>query len=148
MPLIYVAGRFRGPTAWDIEENVRFAERFGLFVAKLGAMPVIPHANTRYFQGQMDDQFWIDGTLQLLNACHGAIFIPDWRNSVGARGEWDATPKERRFDLGQLVTDRQGTIVEANLKTDKEIARLRKFIGAFREACRAAATDRAGRIAD
>lgn len=87
-PVVYIAGRFRGPTAWDIEQNVRRAEEFALTVARAGAMPLIPHANTRYFHGQCDDQFWIDGTAELLVRCDALALVPEnWQGSAGTRGE-------------------------------------------------------------
>ena len=88
MLVIYVAGPFRGPTQWDIAENIRAAERIGLLVALAGAMPLIPHANTAHFHGQRDAQFWLDGTLELLRRSNGAVFIPGWRKSSGSIGEF------------------------------------------------------------
>lgn len=52
MKIIYIAGPFRASTAWGIAENVRAAERVGLEVARAGAMPLIPHANTAHFHGE------------------------------------------------------------------------------------------------
>jgi hypothetical protein len=88
MKVIYIAGPFRAPTAWGIEQNVRRAEEVGLIVARAGAMPLIPHTNTRFFHGECTEQFWVDGTLELLRRCDGAIFIPGWEESSGARGEY------------------------------------------------------------
>ena len=62
MKLGYIIGPFRAPTAWEIEQNVRNAERLGLEVAKLGAFPIIPHAITRFFHGLLSDEFWLEGT--------------------------------------------------------------------------------------
>jgi hypothetical protein len=87
--VVYIAGPFRGATSWQIAENVRNAERYGLEVARLGAMPLIPHANTAHFHGEGDDQVWIDGTLELLRRCDAAVFIPGWQRSKGSQGEWD-----------------------------------------------------------
>ena len=85
--IVYVAGRFRGPTAWDIEKNVRAAEEVALAVAQAGAMPLCPHANTRFFSGQLDDDFWLTGTLALLARCDAVVLVPGWEASTGARGE-------------------------------------------------------------
>jgi len=87
MKIIYVAGPFRGATTWDVERNVRSAEEIGYEVFKCGAMPLIPHANTRFFHGQGTDQFWLDGTLELARRCDGLILAPRWELSSGARGE-------------------------------------------------------------
>jgi len=74
MKVVYIAGAFRGRTAWDIAENVRAAERAGLAIARLGAMPLIPHANTAHFHGEGDDAFWLAGTLELMRRCD-AVYV-------------------------------------------------------------------------
>jgi len=89
MRVVYVAGPFRGPHAWAIEQNIRRAEEAGFEVAKLGAMPLIPHTNTRYFHGALPDQFWLDGTVELLYRCDAALFIEGWENSSGSRNEYE-----------------------------------------------------------
>lgn len=87
MKVVYIAGAFRGATPWDVAENVRNAERYALSVARLGAMPLCPHANTQHFDGQRTAQFWIDGTLELLRRCDAMVLVPGWENSVGTKGE-------------------------------------------------------------
>lgn len=87
MKLVYIAGPFSAPTAWAIEQNVRRAEEVGLRVAGYGAMPVIPHANTRYFHDQFTPEFWYEGTLELLRRCDGIVLFGDWASSKGAAAE-------------------------------------------------------------
>lgn len=87
MKLVYIAGKYRGPTAWDIAENVRRAERFGLEVAKSGGAPVIPHSMNAHFQGTMTDVFWLESTMLLLSRCDGIFLIPSWEDSFGAKAE-------------------------------------------------------------
>ena len=87
MKVVYIAGPFRGPTAWDIAENIRNAERVGFEIAKFGAMPLIPHANTAHFHGTLPDQFWLDGTMELLRRCDGIVFLKGWEGSAGCRAE-------------------------------------------------------------
>ena len=89
MKIIYIAGPFRGANTWEIECNIRRAEEWGLKVATLGAMPLIPHTNTRFFHGLLNDQFWLDGTRELLKRCDGAFFTPNWIVSSGSRGEME-----------------------------------------------------------
>ncbi len=87
--LIYVAGPYRSASRWQLEQNIRAAEEYGYQIAKLGAYPVIPHANTRgYFEdAQPDAQFWLEGTLQLMRGCSALFMLPQWPMSSGARGE-------------------------------------------------------------
>ena len=87
MPIIYVAGPFRGPTAWAIAENVRAAEQVGYEVARLGACPLIPHANTANFHGTMTDQFWLDATMALLRKADAVVLMETWKSSKGATAE-------------------------------------------------------------
>lgn len=102
---MYIAGPFRAPTAWGMAENVRAAERVGLAVARLGAMPLIPHANTAHFHGEGEDQLWVDGTLELLRRCDAAVFIPGWPKSSGSRGEWE---EARRIGMPRCNLDGEG----------------------------------------
>ncbi len=89
MKIIYVAGPFRGPNSWAVECNIRRAEHLGWKVALLGAMPLIPHTNTRFFNGTLTGDFWLEGTLELMRRCDGVIFTEDWKLSSGARAEYE-----------------------------------------------------------
>ena len=87
MKLVYVAGPFRGPNAWEIEQNIRRAEALALEVWRAGFACVCPHTNTRFFQGAADDSVWLDGDLELLRRCDAILMTPDWERSSGARAE-------------------------------------------------------------
>jgi len=87
MKVVYVAGPFRGNTPWDVECNVRRAEALALNVARVGAMPLTPHCNTRFFDGQLDDAFWLEGTMELLRRCDAVVLAPYWQLSEGTKGE-------------------------------------------------------------
>ena len=91
MKVIYIAGPFRGDTSWQIECNVRDAEALGLEVARAGAMPLIPHANTRFFDGELTDDFWLRGTLALLRA----VFM-----AAGGETEYDQLQPEFAGEVG------------------------------------------------
>ena len=87
MKVIYVAGPFSGETAWDVEQNIRRAEELAYYVSCLGAAPLCPHSNTRFFNGTHTYEFWIDATAALLAKCDAIIMTPDWERSSGARKE-------------------------------------------------------------
>lgn len=84
MPVVYIAGPFRGENAWEIEQNVRRVEEVGLYIARKGAMPLMPHANTRFFQGTLPDEFWIDGTSELLLRADALYLHMGWEKSQGS----------------------------------------------------------------
>lgn len=89
MKIVYVAGKFRGKTAWDVAENVRAAERVGYQVALAGAMPLIPHANTAHFDGTLTAGFWLNGTMALLLRCDAVMMVAGWPDSAGSIAERD-----------------------------------------------------------
>lgn len=89
MKVVYIAGKFRGRSAWEVHQNVLRAEAASLRVAELGAMPLCPHKNTEHFDGLLKDEFWIEGTKELLRRSDALwVFDPAHAEaSVGTRGE-------------------------------------------------------------
>ena len=87
MKVIYIVAKFRGPDAWAVEENIRKAERVGFDVACYGMSPLIPHTNTRFFNGTLTEQFWLDATMALLRKCDAVITHPNWTDSEGGKAE-------------------------------------------------------------
>lgn len=98
--LVYVAGPFTGKGETEQERrdatiaNIRRATALGVRVAKLGAHPIVPHANCgdpRYWDPAADEvqsyDFWIEATGELLQRCDAILFTDDWLESSGARGE-------------------------------------------------------------
>lgn len=97
MKLVYVAGPFSGPTRADVERNICNAECTGVLLAQRGVFPVIPHANTSDpdFEKVQPYQFWIEGTMKLMEKCDAVFMTGDWQNSKGATAE-----RERALELG------------------------------------------------
>lgn len=87
MRVIYIAGPFRAPTPWQVEQNVRRAEEAALEVWKLGAAVLCPHTNTRYFSGEAADSLWLDGTMELLRRCDAVMVLPGYDRSAGTKAE-------------------------------------------------------------
>lgn len=90
MKVIYIAGAFRADTQWQIRCNVHAAECAAYEVAQLGAMPLIPHANTEHFHGSMPDEFWLRGTLELMYRCDAILVLRSWAHSDGTKAEMQA----------------------------------------------------------
>jgi hypothetical protein len=91
MRVVYVAGKFSAPDQWQRARNVRAAEAVAFAVAEAGAMPLNPLANTANFFGTLEDEFWYDGTLELLRRCDAVILVPGWQGSKGVQREIDET---------------------------------------------------------
>lgn len=87
MKVIYVAGPFTARDSWSREQNVRRAEEAGLLIAQAGAMPMIPHANTRFFEGLCTPEFWYEGTLELLRRCDAVAVVEGYELSKGTKAE-------------------------------------------------------------
>lgn len=87
MDVVYVGGPFRGPSSWDIEQNIRRAEELALEVWRLGVACLCPHTNTRFFQNAAPDEVWLNGDLELLRRCDAMLMTQDWERSSGARKE-------------------------------------------------------------
>ena len=58
-----------------------------MLVLRFSLMPMIPHANTRYFHGTGSDSFWLEGTMELMRRCDGVYLIDGWEVSSGSRAE-------------------------------------------------------------
>jgi hypothetical protein len=104
MKIIYIAGPFRGANAWVIENNIRRAEALALRVWEMGAAAICPHANTRFYQGVVPDERWLEGDLAILERCDAVLLTPDWRISRGAMGEYEHAV-ERRIPVFYRLED-------------------------------------------
>lgn len=104
MRIIYVAERFTGKNAWEIHRNVSHAESLGMAVAEAGAMPLIPHKNTSNFFGTLTEEFWYEGTLELLRRCDAMILVPGWQGSKGVQAEIDEA-LNRKMPLFERVEE-------------------------------------------
>ena len=89
MKLIYIAGPYRGANAWEVEQNIRRAEQIGFEVASAGAIPLIPHTMYRFWDGTLDDSFWLACGIELLERCGAMVCCPGWGASRGTLAERD-----------------------------------------------------------
>lgn len=87
MTVLYVAGKFRGANAWEIEQNIRRAEELALKLWKAGFAVICPQTNTRFFQGAAPDHVWLDGDLEILRRCDAVVCVDNWKESQGAQME-------------------------------------------------------------
>ena len=87
MKVAYIAAPFSAKNHWDVTLNVIEAKKVAIEVALLGVMPMCPHGNTESFHGTMTDEFWYEGTLELLKRCDAIVMHPNWIHSKGCKIE-------------------------------------------------------------
>lgn len=85
--LVYIAGPYTAPDAYQIELNVREAERYAYQVWKMGGVPVAPHLMNRFFMGALPDEVVYKGTEALMLRCDAVLLLPKWPTSRGASQE-------------------------------------------------------------
>jgi hypothetical protein len=106
MKIIYIAGPYTDSNTWTIEQNIRVAEKAGLQVLHLGAMPLVPHTMTRFYYGAVPEITVIEGDLELLRRSDAVLFVGDWKNSKGSMGELKEARRRklpRFFSIDELV---------------------------------------------
>lgn len=87
MKVIYIAGKYRGATPWEVEQNIRAAEDIAAKVWAMGHAALCPHANSRHMEGVASDEHFLAGTLELMRRCDAVLLVPNWHRSEGARAE-------------------------------------------------------------
>jgi hypothetical protein len=87
LPVVYIAGKYRAATPWQVLGNVRAAQEAALRVWKMGAVALCPHSNSALFDGEADDSVWLEGDKELLRRCDAVLMVGDWQRSSGACAE-------------------------------------------------------------
>lgn len=88
--LIYVAGPYRGQSKEAVELNASVARAVGLLVARKGWAPAVPHYNTYLYDfitTDLDDEFWLNATMELMRRCDAVVLVPGWQRSQGTLAE-------------------------------------------------------------
>lgn len=87
--VVYVAGPYSAPTAWQREENIRRAEAVALELWGRGIPALCVHTIARYFHGAVPEQAAIDIDNALLDRCDAIQLVEGWPASPGTRAEID-----------------------------------------------------------
>lgn len=85
--VVYVAGPFRGPDAWRVEQNVRKAEEASFILVEAGATPLCPHTMFRHFDKALPDEVWLEVSSDLLRRCDAVWVLEGWESSSGTKDE-------------------------------------------------------------
>lgn len=89
MRLIYIAGPLHAENMYKREQNIRHAEEAVLYLMKLGAAVHCPHSQSRYFDGALPEEKFIEADLEILKRCDALFLLTDWKSSKGANIELD-----------------------------------------------------------
>lgn len=112
MKLIYIAGPYRPYTCADgtwvgTSMNIRNAEVTAVNLVNelghLGLFPVVPHLNTRGFEGQVkknSDQYFLDGTMAMLERCDAVLLTMPNADEVSSGTKAEV---HRAYQLGIQV---------------------------------------------
>jgi hypothetical protein len=102
IPIVYIAGAFRGPTNAAVQRNIDVAAWFRAPIAELGAFPLCVHIAEGLamhdVQQENGGDFWLAATMEVLEGCDAAVLVPGWNASVGTY--WEV---ERALELGLPV---------------------------------------------
>lgn len=85
--LIYIAGPYRAPDAWRINRNVHRAECVATLVWEAGHYALCPHANTRHGSGNVTDDQYLAGTMEMMRRCDAVLVLQNSTDSAGTRDE-------------------------------------------------------------
>lgn len=90
LPLLYIAGPYRGPTSEAVALNISTAKHTAALACRKGWAPVTPHMNFAqmdHIAPALGDEFWLLASLSLLRRCSALVLLPGWRESVGTLDE-------------------------------------------------------------
>lgn len=85
--LVYIAGPYRAPTPWQVEQNIRVATDAAAQVWAAGLWALCPHANTARMEGLTSDENFLAGTMEMLRRCDAVMLVEGWERSRGAQAE-------------------------------------------------------------
>lgn len=84
MKVVFLAGPYRAPTEYGVQQNIEAASRVAMEVWKLGAVCICPHKNTAFFGGALPDSAWLEGDIELIIRSDAVLMIDGWQRSTGA----------------------------------------------------------------
>lgn len=93
--VVYVAGPYSAPNAWEREQNVRRAEEVAAKLWAAAVPAICVHTTARFMFGAVPEDVAIAADLVILERCHAVALAPGWMHSRGTLGEM-----RRAFALG------------------------------------------------
>jgi len=92
--LIYVISPYRDKRVWKIGSNIIAALWIALQILldrncrACGYFPVVPQANTPFFDDAAPGEYFLAGTMEIMRRCDEAIVGDWWQDSTGCCAEY------------------------------------------------------------
>lgn len=93
MKVVYISGSYRNETINGVLTNILKARAVALKYWKRGYAVICPHLNTALMDGEMPDDTWIDGDVEILKRCDIIVMMKGWEQSAGANIELEEAMK-------------------------------------------------------
>ncbi len=87
MKVVYVAGPYTAPNAWEREQNIRRAEEAALQLWRAGVPAICVHSVARYFYGAVSEANALAIDNEILDRCDAVLLAPGWSESAGTKLE-------------------------------------------------------------
>lgn len=87
MKLVYIAGPYSAPNAWQRESNIRAAESQSIKLWRVGVPAVCVHTMARHFYGEVSEAYALAIDDAILLRCDAVLLCPGWATSAGTRRE-------------------------------------------------------------
>ena len=87
MNVIFICGPYRGKEDIDILKNIIRAEGWARKFWADGLAVICPHKNSSFMSGEIPEEKFLEGYLEILSRCDILFAMPGWEKSEGARAE-------------------------------------------------------------
>lgn len=81
---VQIIGAYRASTVDDIYENIYYARTYGKLIVTLGYYVYIPHCNTAFMDGVVNDDHWLNMGIDHLKFMDAVFLMPGWELSEGS----------------------------------------------------------------
>ena len=95
---VYIAGKYTDKTIEQIENHINAARKIAIVCANRNIKFFCPHTHTSHFGADSQNtswQYYMDLCAPILrDVCNVIVMVPNWKDSKGARQEFDIALKE------------------------------------------------------
>lgn len=87
MNVMFICGPYRAVTDTEVLENINRAEVWARKFWADGIAVICPHKNSAMMGGDIPEDIFLDGYIEILRRCDILFVMPGWEKSEGARAE-------------------------------------------------------------